>query len=78
VLPVAFRNLDGTEVVVARVDKAGTVNVVGVPAGSYGVRYTTDLETGRELPSVTLGAGQPLVATLPAPGVVTFYRKKAP
>ena len=77
VLPVAFRNPDGTEVVVARVAEAGTVKVIGVPAGAYGVRYTTDLETGRELPAIRLGVGQPLVVALPAPGVVTFYRKKA-
>jgi hypothetical protein len=78
VLPVAFRNQDGSDVVVARSTKAGTIKVVGVPGGTYGMRYTTDLDTGRELPAVTVAAGQPLFATLPAPGIVTIYRKKVP
>ena len=77
VLPVAFRNPDGTSVVVANAAKPASMKVVGMPAGSYGVRYTTELETGRELPSVTISAGQPLLATVPGPGVMTLYQKKA-
>jgi hypothetical protein len=51
------------------------MSVVGVPAGSYGVRYTTADETGREMPAISIGAGQALTAQLPAKGVITFYQK---
>ena len=78
VLPVAFRNPDGTCVVVASASKAANMKVVGAPAGAYGLRYTTDVDTGHELPAVTIDAGQPLLATLPAAGIMTLYQKKVP
>jgi hypothetical protein len=74
-LPVAFRNPDGTHVVVVQAMSAGAVTVLGAPSGVYGLRYTTATETGRELPPIRIGAGQPIVANLPAPGVITFYQK---
>ena len=76
-LPVAFRNADGTHVVVVQAGGAGAITVLGVPDGFYGLRYTTATETGRELPPVRIGAGQPVAASLPAPGVITFYQKKS-
>ena len=77
VLPVAFRNPDGTTVVVAQVKDAANLQVRGLPAGAYGSRYTTDRETGRELPVVRLVPGEALTARVPAPGVITFYQKRA-
>lgn len=73
---VAFRNANGGHIVVVQAHRSGgTMSVVGVPAGSYGVRYTTADETGRELPAIGIGAGQALTAQLPAKGVITFYQK---
>jgi hypothetical protein len=74
-LPVAFRNPDGTHVVVVQAMSAGAVTVLGAPSGVYGLRYTTATETGRELPPIRIGAGQPIATNLPAPGVITFYQK---
>ncbi len=71
--PVAFRNPDGTIIVVVQSDKAGPIRVQGLPASTFGIRYTTNLETARELPSVTIDANQTLIGTLPAPGIITFY-----
>jgi Glycosyl hydrolase family 30 beta sandwich domain len=76
-LPVAFRNPNGAHVVVVQARSAGTITVVGLPAGSYGLRYTTATETGSELPPVHIGAGRSLAAHLPAPGVITVYQKKS-
>lgn len=75
-LPVAFRNPDGTHVVVVQARSAGAVTVLGLPDGFYGFRYTTATETGRELAAVRIGTGQLFAASLPAPGVITFYQKK--
>jgi hypothetical protein len=72
--PVAFRNTDGTYVVVVQVESAGTFRVRGVPPGRYYVRYTTNQETGRELPPL-MADGKAISAQLPAPGTVTFYQK---
>ncbi len=77
-MPVAFRNADGTHVVIVQAKRPGTITVVGLPAGFYGCRYTTATETARELPAVNIGAGQGLAAGLPAQGVITFYQKKSP
>jgi O-glycosyl hydrolase len=75
VLPVAFRNRDGGIVVVAQAKQAGNITVLGLPAGTYAARYTTELETARELPASAVPAGGPLVGHLPAPGIITFFRR---
>ena len=76
--PVAFKNADGTHVMIVQADGAQTMTVLGLPAGIYGLRYTTATETGRELPVVAIGSGRPLTAQLPAPGILTVYQKKSP
>ena len=72
--PVAFRNRDGTYVVVVQAANAGIFTVRGLPPGKYYIRYTTDQEIGRELPPV-MGDGNAISAQLPAAGTVTFYQK---
>ncbi|MEX2048830.1 MAG: hypothetical protein WEB90_04570 [Gemmatimonadota bacterium] len=42
--PVAFENADGTFVVVIRARRGGDVRVTGLPAGRYGVTYTSGSE----------------------------------
>jgi len=76
VLPVAFRNPGGSAVVVAQAKSPATIRVTGLPAGVYGLRYTTSLETGRELPVARISSGEALAARIPAAGVITFYQKK--
>lgn len=74
---VAFRNTNGTHVVIVQSQRGGTISVAGVPSGVYGIRYTTAEEIARELAAVSLGPGQMLTARLPAKGVITFYQKPA-
>jgi O-glycosyl hydrolase len=74
---VAFRNTNGMHVVVVQANRQGTISVVGLPGGSYGVRRTTADETGRELDAIDIAAGQALKAVLPAKGVITFYQRES-
>lgn len=73
--PVAFINANGKYTVVVDAARAGTLRVDQLPAGTYGVNYTTanafDVDGG----DVVLSQGQPLVASIPAAGVITIYGK---
>lgn len=73
---VAFRNANGTHVVVVQGKRPGTITASGLPAGTYGVRYSTLAEPSRDAADVTIAAGAPLVGTLPAEGVITFYQRR--
>jgi O-glycosyl hydrolase len=72
---VPFKNANGARVVVQANRNEGAMSVMGLPAGSYGIRYTTSDETGREVPAINIRAGEALTAHLPAKGVITFYQK---
>ena len=72
---VAFKNVNGMHVAIVQSKDAGQISVKGLPAGTYGVRYTTAEETGRDLAAMNINAGEPLTMRLPAKGVVTFYQK---
>ena len=69
--PVAFRNTTGRWVVVVKASAGGTFSVAGLPAGTYGLTYTTSSTVRTALPDATISAGQPLIATIPASGVLT-------
>jgi hypothetical protein len=71
---VAFRNTNGTHVVVVNADRGGAVSVQGLPAGSYGARYTGEDGTARDLVVTPSMNRRDLSATIPAAGVVTFYQ----
>lgn len=73
--PVAFRNANGKYVVVVKAAAAGAFTVGGLPAGTYGIDYTTSAEYMRALPDVTIGANQPVSASLPDSGVLTIFAK---
>jgi len=70
--PLAFQNTTGRWAVVVKANAAGTFSVTGLPAGSYTVTYTTAAEFRTARPAVTLAAGQPLVTSIPATGVLTI------
>lgn len=72
---VAFVNPDGTHVAVVK--GLGAISVAGMPAGTYGVSYSTPDLLAQQLEDVTITAGQSLRAILPEPGVMTFYGKTA-
>ena len=75
--PLAFVNADGKHVVVIKAGSAGACSVHGLPAGTYGIKYTTSSQYDVNLADVTLAAGQAVAASIPASGVLTVYAKTA-
>lgn len=73
--PVAFINADCKPAVVVKAGGSGTLTIQGLPAGVYGVKYTTDAEYDIDRPEVALTAGQSLQTTMPAAGVITIYAR---
>jgi len=73
--PLAFVHPALGYTVVVKAASAASFSVSGLPAGSYGVAYTTASATGVESTAVTLAVGEQLQASIPATGVVTIYRK---
>ena len=47
---VAFKNRNCMHVAIVQARRPGTISVVGLPAGAYGVRYATAAEPGCDLP----------------------------
>lgn len=70
--PLAFVNRNGTYVVVVNALNAGSFAVRGLPAGTYGIRYTTAAETIRH-PDQTITTGGNVTTSIPAAGVLTVY-----
>lgn len=73
--PVAFVNADGRSVVVVSSTAAASLSVQGLPAGTYGARYTTTTATDVPLPDQAISAGQLVTGSIPSAGVITFYAK---
>jgi Glycosyl hydrolase family 30 beta sandwich domain len=84
--PVAFRNSDGRQVVVVNAETGGSFTVHNLPAGTYGMFYTTGdcvvtngvcnvTAYNVNLPDQTITGGQPISTGIPAAGVITIYRK---
>lgn len=81
--PVAFRNVDGRYAVIVKATAPGTVTIGGLPAGTYGIDYTTsptssanDAQTGAR-PDQTITAGQTISIDVPW-GVTVIYLRLAP
>jgi hypothetical protein len=76
---VPFVNANGTYVMPIKCLTSGTITVAGLPAGTYGIRYTTG--DGSSAPSAydqalsnqTISGGGTVVFTMPAAGVATVY-----
>src|SRR5436190_2266560 len=66
--PVAFINTSGAYAVVVKAAIGGSVDVSGLPAGTYGVRYTTGAEVDAARPDVQINTGEILTADIPAAG----------
>jgi hypothetical protein len=73
--PVAFVNPSGSAVVVLKADKGGAFSVLGLPAGTYGVTYTTQDHSDVAAGDVTLRAGKFMTTQIPAAGVLTIFGK---
>lgn len=76
---VPFLNANGTYVVPIKCLASGTINVKSLPAGTYGIRYTTGDGTAAPsafdtaLANQTITAGQDVSFSMPAAGVVTVF-----
>jgi hypothetical protein len=75
--PVAFINSDGRYVVVVKAAEGAQFSVKGLPAGAYGIKYTTADRYDFDLPDVNLTGGKLLTTALPAAGVLTVYARTA-
>ena len=73
--PVAFRNANGKFTVVVNATAAGSFTVGGLPAGTYGIDYTTAADYMRPLANVTITGSQAITTSIPAVGVLTIYGK---
>jgi O-glycosyl hydrolase len=71
--PVAFLNADGRAVVIIRGTAGGSFTVAGLPAGTYGLNYSTAAQFNQSLPWQTLAAGGVVTASIPAAGALTVY-----
>jgi hypothetical protein len=73
--PVAFINADGSYVVVVDASAGKEFSVSGLPAGTYGVTYTTTSAYGVAQPDVTIGSGGLLVTSIPQAGLLTIFKR---
>ncbi len=73
--PLAFLNSNGKSVVVIKTDAPGTIAVENLPAGKYGIVYTTAKETAVAAPDALIAADGILSAKIPAAGILTIYAK---
>ncbi|CAG0945472.1 hypothetical protein ANRL1_02368 [Anaerolineae bacterium] len=75
--PVAFINANGKYVVVVKTTTDGAITIAGLPAGTYGIKYTTGSQYDINLNDKVISAGQSVSTSIPAPGVITIYAKAA-
>ena len=73
--PVAFRNTNGKFIVVVRATAGASFTVTGVPAGTYGIKYSTPSQYNMDLADVTIGSSGTVPASIPGAGVITIYGK---
>ncbi len=70
--PVAFRNRDGSHVLVINSQKRGLIEVRGLPEGRYAASVTTEAQTAEELPLALAVKGEGWVFEMPDSGVLTL------
>ena len=73
--PLAFRNSDGGLAVVVKAANEAPVQLRRLPAGTYGITYTTSSQSFVSLADVTVGSSGTLQVTMPDAGVMTIYRR---
>ncbi len=71
--PLAFKNPDGRHVVVIKATEGGSFQVQGLPAGRYGIYYTTASQYNVLQTGINIQDNQLVTASIPAAGVITVY-----
>lgn len=74
--PLAFENTDGSQVLVVRATRGGTLYLNGLPGGDYHIRYTTDDEDDVELPAIRVTPGVSVQTGIPAAGIITLHTNR--
>jgi hypothetical protein len=72
---VAFRNANNKYAVAVRNLGNKPISIKGLPAGTYGITYSSAGVTRAALADVTISAGGTISATNPAAGVITFFQR---
>jgi uncharacterized protein (TIGR03437 family) len=75
--PIAFVNTDGKFVVIVKAETGAPITLGGLPAGTYGIKYTTESEYDIDAADITIGSGQTVDTMIPAAGVITIYGKSS-
>lgn len=78
--PVAFRNTNGNYVVVVKALAGGNFSVGNLPAGTYGIFYTTGdgitaTQYDVQLADQVISSGELISTNIPAAGAITIYAK---
>ena len=73
--PLAFINTNGKYVVVVKAGSGGSFSIQNLPAGTYGIKYTTASQYNVDLTDVTITPGQSLSTNITAAGVITIYAR---
>lgn len=73
--PVAFVNSNGNYTVIVKASSSGSFNIAGLPAGLYGIKYTTNSQFDVDKPDYFVSTGQLLTTSIPGQGVITIYKK---
>lgn len=73
--PVAFINTNGGYVVVVKATAVGSFSIGNLPAGTYGLKFTTTSQYDINLADQTISSGQLVSTSIPAAGVITIYKK---
>lgn len=68
-----FQNANGTFVIPIKATTNGTISVENLPAGTYGIKYTTDANYNVDLPNQTIVTGGFVTFNMSAAGVATVY-----
>jgi hypothetical protein len=73
--PLAFVNTDGRYTVVVKAAGSGSVSVEDLPAGEYGIRYTTAGANDVALGDQPISVGGSVTANMPGAGVMVVHQK---
>jgi hypothetical protein len=73
--PTAFINADGRTIVVVNSLSAQSFTVGPLPAGTYGIRFTTLTQTDADAGDQVIVAGGAITASIPGAGAMTVFQR---
>lgn len=73
--PLAFINPNGKYLVIVKATAGGSFTIGKLPAGTYGISYSTSSAFQVSLPDQVVTAGGVISTSIPAAGAITIYQK---